>query len=183
MSVGYNDDFVSALEELAKRLQLVDETTFKAIHAARDQWTALAAINAIQRLGRPHWLLAQSITNKVCDYYDNRKVHAMYGFRFRAGRRLNVKARTRGVYLPDPGYYGQYFEGGKRRGGTPYKTPDHFLRKAKMANIHILGDLLKKNFNDAMKKTLKAEIARIRAQRKDARRQGKRLEPEFGWTK
>ena len=183
MSVGFSDDFVSALENIAEDLKLTEPAVFKAVHDALDQWTALTAVAAIQRLGRPHWLLSKSIANKVIDYVKDHKVHAMYGFRFRAGRKLNVKARTRGVYLPDPGYYGQYFEGGKRRGGVPYRTPDHFLRDAKKQTFPILGALLNKHFNAAMKEALQKELGRIKMARKDARRQGRRYDPEEGYPR
>ena len=183
MSVGFNDDFVSALEELAKRLQLVDETTFKAIHVARAQWTALAAINAIQRLGRPHWLLAQSITIKVCDYYDDRKVHAMYGFRFRAGRRLNVKTRARRLFAGSWATTVSTSTGA--RGGAAFHIARRITscatRKSKPSPI--LDALLNKHFNAVMKEELQKELARIKSARKNERRQGRRYDPEGGYSR
>lgn len=183
MSVGYKDDFVSALENIADDLEGINDVAMVAIHRALEEWSARVAIVAIMKLGRPHWLLSQSIANKVVDYIENKKVCAMVGFRFRSGQAVGVKHGTTGKYFPDPGYYGQYHEGGKRKGGTPYRHPARFLRDAKVASMGILDTLLARYFDEGMKKMLDREMSRIHGERKARRRDGIRQDPVNGFRR
>lgn len=183
MSVGYKDDFVSALENIADDLAGLESVVATAVHEALDEWTARVAIVAVMKLGKPHWLLSQSIVNKVVDYVENHKIYAMTGFRFRSGRKFSIKHGTRNVYFPDPGYYGQYHEGGKRRGGTPYRHPARFLRDAKMSSMSILSSLITKYFNEEFQKMLQGEMTNIHGQRKERRRNGIRQDPMHGFPR
>lgn len=183
MSVGYKDDFVSALENIAGDLEGINEMASTAIHNALEEWSARVALTAIMKLGRPHWLLSQEIVNKVADYIEHRKIVAMVGFRFRSGQAVGVKHGTTDVYLPDPGYYGQYHEGGMRKNGVPYRHPARFLRDAKASNMGILDSLLNKYFDQGMEKMLSQEVSRIRGERNARRRNGIRQDPVDGFRR
>lgn len=183
MSIGYKDDFVSALENIASDLGGINDAAAIAIHKALDEWTARVAIVASMKLGRPHWELSQAIANKVVDYLENHKIFAMTGFRFRSGRKWSIKHGTRNVYFPDPGYYGQYHEGGFRRGGVPYRHPARFLRDAKISSMPILDNLISKYLNEEIQKAIQQEVANIRSQRKARRRGGIRQDPENGFPR
>lgn len=181
MGVGYKDDFVSALENIALDLTGINDAAATAIHRALDEWTAKVAIIAIMKLGRPHWELSQAIANKVVDYLENHKIYAMTGFRFRSGQAVGVKHGTTGVNYPDPGYYGQYHEGGFRKRGVPYRHPARFLRDAKVSSMSILDNLVSKYLNEEIQKAIQREVASIRSQRKERRRNGIRQDPEHGF--
>ena len=183
MGVGFKDDLVSALEDMAADFEEMRGVAFRANHYALDEWTTMVTVAAITKLDRRHWLLSESITNKVIDYIRDHKVYAMAGFRFRAGRNLGVKHGTTGIYVPDPGYYGQYHEGGKRKFGKPYRTVDHFLRKAKKEKIGYLDDLVEKWFTKEMRDALASEMRRIRHERRQLRKGGNYTEPVDGFPR
>lgn len=141
-------NFINALEDISKDRAIVSEATYNAVRDSLAEWAENVANDADRFLQRPHWLLSKSIASKVVEYRKDNKVYAMAGFRFQAGRALNIK-RNYGYFFPDPGYYGQFFEGGKRKGGAPYKTIDHFLRRAKDLNAPKLESIVARHFNRA----------------------------------
>lgn len=171
MSVGQYDDFITAIQAVSDSLYDVDAAAFIAVRAALKEWAENTAIDATDILSRPNWLLSQYIGSKVVEYLDDRKVQAMVGFRFQQKEnRFKTPSRKahgeKGEYIPDPGYYGRFFEGGFRRGGVPYRTPDHFLRKAKQRNIADLQSVVESNFNATKQDVLMGKLDEIKKARR-----------------
>lgn len=172
MAIAMSSDFVDALEDIIQDRAIVSETTYNAVRDALAEWAENVASDADKFLQRPHWLLSKSIASKVVEYRKDNKVYAMAGFTFRSGRAQNVKGGTTGVYLPDPGYYGQYIEGGKRKGGTPYKTIDHFLRRSKVQNASKLEGIVARHFNEAQREAIQEAKKNRQAERRARQKTG-----------
>ena len=171
MSVGQYDDFITAIQAVSDSLYDVDAAVFIAVRAALKDWAENTAVDATDILSRPNWLLSQYIGSKVIEYLDDRKLQAMVGFRFQQKEnRFKTASRRasgeKGEYIPDPGYYGRFFEGGFRRGGVPYRTPDHFLRKAKQRNIETLKQVIEAAFDDAKKDILANRLDEVKKARR-----------------
>lgn len=184
---GKYDDFVSALQAVGESLDDLDGALYLAIRTALKEWAEETAIDAIDLLNRPNWLLSQFIGSKVVEYLKDRKVQAMAGFRFRqkSNRYKEPKKATKPgekqEYIPDPGYYGRFFEGGKRRGGQPYSTRAKFLRTAKTKNIQELKALIDQAFDDQKRDLLSGKLDEIKKARASRRKSGDNTEPRDGY--
>lgn len=170
----YND-YIEALQAVGDDLEDIDGAVFIAIRNALKEWVEETAVEAIDLLSRPNWLLSQYIGSKVVEYLTDRKVLALAGFRFRDksnrfadGKEThkNKRGQTVRAYIPDPGFYGRFFEGGQRKGGRPYSTRAHFLREAKTTNLASLKDLIDKAFDQAKQDLLAGKIDEFRRARK-----------------
>lgn len=174
---GAYDDYITALQEIGASLEAIDAAVFAAVKNALAQWVEDTAVDAIDLLNRPNWLLSQFISSKVIEYLRDAKVQAMAGFRYRDkanrfkdGKETHTNARGKKVreYIPDPGFYGRYFEGGQRKGGAPYSTRARFMRAAKNANIEELKTLIDKAFDEAKRELLAGKIDELKQARKNA---------------
>lgn len=109
------------------------------LHKAVETWATTVKTEARKNLARPHWLLTRSIINKVVDYDKGDKIWGMTGFE-------NSKGGAR-----SPGVYGRYHEAGWAPDRKTVKVPDHFLRRAKLAQ----GPKLKADVDAALVEVLR----------------------------
>lgn len=172
---GAYDDYVTALQAVCESLDDVDAAVFVATRNALAEWAEESAVDAQALLNRPNWLLSQMIGSKVVQFLNDRKVQAMAGFRFQnKGNRTadgkethrNKRGKTVAAYIPDPGYYGRFIEGGARKGGRPYSTRTHFLRSAKETNIATLKEIVERAFNAAKQDLLAGKLDEIKQARR-----------------
>ena len=148
MKKGFLDDWITSLETLIQGLEAAKDAAAPELRAALDEWVQATEEDARQILGRPSWLLTRSITSKVKDYQQGRKIWAMAGFRFRSKEPR------------DPGMYGRFHEAGWAPVGHKVTAPDHFLRQAKAKNLMQLDKRCRAALQNVM--ALVSEISKQR---------------------
>lgn len=132
------NDLRETFAAIIEGLDAAQKAATPALHKAVEKWAQGVKTQGRANLARPSWLLTSSIVDKVVDYSKRGKIWGMTGF-----ERTTNDPRS-------PGVYGQYHEAGWAPDRKVVKTPDHFLRRAKLQQ----GATLKNDVDAALQEVL-----------------------------